>query len=255
MKHMNFNKYMERIGFKGNQSISIRCLSELHRKHVMSIPFEAMDVYFRIPIQLELKAIYDKVVVKNRGGYCYELNYLFYALLSHIGFNCYPVSVRIYNEENLGPDFDHMSIIVEMEDRWLVDVGYGDLFVEPIKLSAGLIQEDLFKNYKIEKVHSGNFLLTESLKNSNTFIKRYMIDMQPRKIDEFLVQNKVKQKDRDSFFVKNRICTIATQDGRKTILNNEYKRTSSNQIEKMYIDDEKQLLRLLKTEFNIELQR
>ena len=254
MKEVDFDTYMERIDSRRSRSISIDYLRELHRRHVLSIPFEALDVYFKKPIHLDIKSIYEKVVNRNRGGYCYELNYLFYALLTHLGFHCYPVSSRIYNEEILGPDFDHMSIVVEMDDVWLVDVGYGDLFLEPLKLFSTSIQEDRFKNYKIEGAAEDLYLLTESFKDNSSFIKKYLIDIKPRKIDEFLEQNIVKQNDKGSYFVKNRICTVATPEGRKTIFNNVYKVSAGDLKKEILIENENQLHAILKREFNIEVE-
>ncbi len=138
----------------------------------MAIPFEALDVRFKNAIDLNLTNIYNKVVLQKRGGYCYELNFLFHSLLAQIGFESSLVSSRIYDNKNYGPEFDHMSIVVRLQELWLVDVGYGDLIIEPLKIAPQVIQEDYFKIYKIEEIDENKYLLTESLKGKANFTKK-----------------------------------------------------------------------------------
>jgi len=140
---LNIDKYIERIGFNGDIEISEECFKELHKCHVMSIPFEAIDVELNRHIELTLGKIYNKVVVKNRGGYCYELNLLFQELLSKVGFESYLISASIFDSEKFGPEYDHMAIIVKLDDYWLGDVGYGDLFIKPIQIISGIQQTDV----------------------------------------------------------------------------------------------------------------
>ncbi len=131
-----WKEYLDRIGVE-REKISIDEISlwELHEKHLLSIPFEDLDIHSNIPIILNINSIFDKVVRGNRGGFCYELNYLFCNLLREIGFEAHFISSRIYSDKGiLGPEFDHMSIVVTLKDKWLLDVGYGDLFIRPVKI-------------------------------------------------------------------------------------------------------------------------
>jgi len=249
---MIITQYLHRIGYQDPASPDLACLQRLHRCHVMTIPFEAMDVQLGREIKLDLDHIYHKVVIQKRGGYCYELNYLFYSLLSSMGFDCWMVSSRIYNNDILGPPFDHMSLVVQLNELWLVDVGYGDLFIEPLRVKYDGIQEDQFKDYKIERIdESEDFILKVTLKGSSSFIKRYTFDLTPRNIEDFAEQNTFKQSSSDSYFVQNTICTLPTSSGRKTILNDVFKvRDGKSAEEKMIIGD-KELKLLLKEEFGV----
>lgn len=219
----------------------------------MSIPFEALNVQLKREIKLELIEIFNKVIIEKRGGYCYELNYLFYSLLNKTGFNSSMVSARIFDNRSYGPEFDHMSIVVRLNEPWLVDVGYGDLFIEPIKIQSKALQEDYFKNYKIEQLTKNKYLLLESLKNKLDFKEKYLFEDKPRKIEDFFDQNIFKQTSPESYFVKNTICTIPTQTGRKTIFNKIYKLRTTNHVEKKEIKKEEELNQLLLNEFNILL--
>lgn len=250
---MNIEEYIDRIGYDGNISCDINCLKSLHRKHVMTIPFEALDVQLKRKIDLNLERIYKKVIIDKRGGYCYELNFLFHSFLTSIGFKSSLISARIFDDGSYGPEFDHMSIVVSLQDLWLVDVGYGDLFIEPIKIYPRIIQNDRFKKYKIENIDNVNFLLLESLKDMTDFQSRYMFDLKSREIGDFEEQNHIKQFSSESYFVKNRICTLATKDGRKTVLNDVFKVKTGDQVHKRIIKGENDFVYLLASEFNIKI--
>jgi len=250
---LNLDKYIERIGYKADLSVSNDCLIDLHRCHVNTIPFEALDVQFKRGISLDICDIYKKVILNNRGGFCYELNHLFYKLLVEIGFNCSMVSSRIYDDGKYGPVFDHMSIVVKLEDEWLVDVGYGDLFIEPLNISSGQVQEDKFKDYKINDSSTGQLVLLESLKGKNKFKEKYSFDLQPRFIAEFDDQCHYKQYSPESYFVKNRVCTLPTDTGRKTIMNDVFKVKEDATVTRSIICDEDDLFRILKKEFDISI--
>ncbi|MEX0272789.1 MAG: arylamine N-acetyltransferase [Flavobacteriaceae bacterium] len=250
---MNVGKYIERIDYHGKLSVDHDCLRHLHRCHVMSVPFENMDIQLHRKIKLDPTSLYDKVVLHNRGGFCYELNYLFYSLLNEIGFNTSMISARIFENDSYGPPFDHMSILVELDTYWLVDVGYGDLFMEPLKIYATGVQKDSLKKYRIEQLNDGTFLLLESLADKQEYLKRYIFELQARTIDEFSNQCEYKQSSPDSYFVQNTICTIPMEHGRKTIFNDLFKIRDNGKVREAKIGGADNLLRILKDEFNITM--
>lgn len=220
---MEIERYLDRIGYEGELSADLKSLKALHRAHVFNVPFEDLDVQFQKPIHLDLPSIYEKVVIRRRGGYCYELNHLFHWLLLEIGYDSMMVSSRIFNGSNPGPEYDHMSLIVSLEESWLVDVGYGDLFIEPLVINPQMIQVDKFKQYKIVDNGSGSFLLNEALIDGDVFEHKYIFDSTARSIDDFAAQNEYKQHHPDSHFVSKMICTLPTEDGRKSIIDTQFK--------------------------------
>ncbi len=91
-----------------------------------------------MPIHLDIPLLYDKIVMRRRGGFCYELNGLFCELLTAMGFQVQMLSARVRRDDGgFGPEFDHMLLKVELEEPWLVDVGFGDSFVDPIVFHDG----------------------------------------------------------------------------------------------------------------------
>lgn len=250
---MKLEEYLNRIKYGGYIKNNRETLKELHKCHVLSVPFEDLDIHLNRPINLDLESIYEKVILKNRGGFCYELNFLFYSFLKEIGFDCDFISSRIYDENGkLGPDFDHMSIIVKLSNKWLLDVGYGDLFIEPIKIIDGFSKKDWFKIYRIDKVNKSRYLLSES-RNGKEFKKRYEFDETPRRIEEFYDQCEFKQTSEESYFVRNRICTIPTERGRTTLLNNLQIKRIDESREEFEIKTEAVFHQILKEEFGIKI--
>ncbi len=94
---MNINKYLERLHYKGNIIPDLTTLKALHQSHLYTIPFENLDIHFSRKIRLESSALQKKIIDSGRGGYCYELNGMFYLLLKKLGFNAKMISARVSN--------------------------------------------------------------------------------------------------------------------------------------------------------------
>ena len=220
---------------------------------MLAVPFEDLDVHLGREIALDLPRIYAKVVRDRRGGFCYELNALFHWLLTEIGFAAELVSARIYGEGTYGPPFDHMSIVVRVGGGWLADVGYGDLFLEPLRLDSAVVQTDRFKDYRVERTPAGAFALRESLRDADVFVDRYVVDPRSRSLGDFAVQCAEKQTSPRSYFVRNLVCTLPTPSGRKTLMNTTFKTRTDGRVVQTEIADETHLATLLRDEFDIRV--
>ncbi|WP_312554574.1 arylamine N-acetyltransferase family protein [Empedobacter brevis] len=133
---MNIDQYLKRINFLTSPKVDLKTLIELQHFHLKTVPFENLDIHFNNPIVLNIEHIYDKVINKNRGGFCYELNGLFYYLLHQIGFKVKMISAQVHIKDGVYSDeFDHMGIIVDIEGvSYLVDVGFGKFSLSPLKI-------------------------------------------------------------------------------------------------------------------------
>src|SRR5271169_327828 len=130
---MDVQAYLQRIEYDGPRRPSAACLRALHRQHLFTVPFENLDIPLGNPIVLDLAHLFDKIVVRRRGGFCYELNGLFGELLTAMGFKVQMLAARVHRDDGpFGPEFDHMLLKVELEEPWLADVGFGESFVNPI---------------------------------------------------------------------------------------------------------------------------
>ena len=119
-------RYLERIGYTGNRTPSLENLTRLLRCHLETVPFETLD-FWHDPKQLSLQIpdLYDKVVSRRRGGVCCELNTIFCWLLQELGYDVYPVLVRILMRPGDNP-ISHECLIVRVDGKaYYCDVGFG----------------------------------------------------------------------------------------------------------------------------------
>lgn len=122
----DISAYLSRIGYVGEIKNDSATLSKLMQAHLGSIPFENLEVYFdkREP-NLTTVALFEKIVLNRRGGYCFELNGLFSRLLSSLGFSVSLFFARVVKGDFLSPP-SHEVLCVETEGkRYFCDVGFG----------------------------------------------------------------------------------------------------------------------------------
>jgi N-hydroxyarylamine O-acetyltransferase len=180
------------------------------------------------------------------------LNLLFNWLLTELGFSSRIVAARIFNDNGtLGPKFDHMSVYVKTEKEFLVDVGYGDLFVTPIEIKSGL-QYDGRNYFRIGKWSEQEYFVSMS-PNGVDYSKRYTFSLEKVKAEDFDIICIDKQTNPDSYFVKNLICTKQTSTGRVTIFNDKLIEKNNDSRTETLIQTHDNLLVFLKHKFGIVL--
>src|SRR2546422_2750536 len=151
---MNIDAYLKRINYRGSLAPTAQTLQQLQVAHLLTVPFENLSIHSAEPIILDDDALFEKIVVRRRGGFCYELNGLFAALLRELGFKVTMLSAEVANASGtFGPDFDHMTLSVAVDDDelvepWLADVGFCDSFREPLLLDSRREQAQGGRAYK-----------------------------------------------------------------------------------------------------------
>jgi len=130
--------YLARINYSGSTVPTCETLRSLHHAHLLTVPFENLDIGLGRPIVLDEDALVRKIVERRRGGFCYELNGAFAALLQAMGFRVSLLSARVSREAGgESPEFDHLTLRVDLKHPWLADVGFGELFLEPLRIEDG----------------------------------------------------------------------------------------------------------------------
>lgn len=256
MNSTKVGRYLLRINFRKPLKANLNTLKSLHRQHLLHVPFENLDVHFRRPFDLAPANVYDKVVNRKRGGFCYEVNSLFNDLLRSAGFKTKIISGRVITDAGQqGPEYDHMAIIVSLDDKeFIADVGFGDLFIEPIEVNSG-VQFD-GRNYF--KIVAGNDLQKDEnecaiyMSPDNVhFHKKYTFTLAETPVNLFEAPCREKQVSPDSHFVKNTICTQLTEEGRITVYNEKFTETVGDQKMQSLISNDVQLKEILKKRFGI----
>lgn len=203
-------------------------------------------------IILDVQKIYDKVICKKRGGFCHELNGLFYHLLLQLGFSTHLIAVRMYNEDGtLGKEFEHMAMLVYIGDKvYLADVGNGKSFLQPKLLQPGLPQIDYNLYFKLDKNIDGEYLLTMS-EDGVSYTNRYFFMPKQRRFVEFVGRCRWQQTSPDSLFVKKKMITQATPDGRITLTDKKFTLTKLGKTEEQAILNEDEFKVKLMQHFGI----
>ena len=250
---MQVQTYLNRIGINKIKTPSQEFLTELQNRHLLSIPFEDLDIPEK-RIELDLNKIYQKIIPTKRGGFCYELNGLFHWLLSSLGFKVDMLSARVFNSQKneFGPEFDHMTLLVQfpkIDKHYLADVGFGDSFRTPIEIYGGEVN-DISGHFRIKR---GNNVSVLQVENENGWIPQYSFSLLPRTFSDFKEMCDFQQDSPASHFRIKKVCTIATETGRITLSDNTLTITEGNAKNKITFETKEEFTIHLKNKFDIEL--
>lgn len=207
--------YLERIGAARPARPDAAALRELQLRHLMTVPFENLAIHHGEDIVLEDERLIEKVVTDRRGGFCYELNGAFAALLSALGFRVTLLQARIFGDGGrLGIPYDHMALRVETDDDtgpWLADVGFGDHAVQPLALEGRTEQEDPIGVFRFRPAPHGDLDL---LRGGSP---QFRLDLRPRALADFRAGCWYHRTSPDSYFRRSLVCSRRTGTGRVTL--------------------------------------
>ncbi len=252
---MDTKAYLKRIGYRRPTRPNVNVLHRLHRRHLLSVPFENLDIHLGRPIILSENAFYDKIIKHYRGGFCYELNGLFAGLLEELGFKVSMLSARVARKNGgFSPEYDHMTLLVQLEEPWLADVGFGDSFTEPKLLDLSDPQADSGKDYRVSR-KDGWMLLSRRTKGERLWEPQYKFRLTPRRLEDFVPRCHWQQTSPRSHFRKGRVCTRLTPNGRLTLTDTKFIVTRGNEKVERPLRTPEEFNALLRQRFGIELSR
>jgi N-hydroxyarylamine O-acetyltransferase len=248
---MNTDAYLTRIGLKDSDlATDARSLRVLQRSHLLAVPFENLDIHWKRPIIVDAAKFYDKIVDEKRGGFCYELNGAFNQLLISLGFETRLVSARVFNGTDHGPEFDHAAIIVTIgEDEYLADVGFGDFAADPLGFVLDEEQRDAAGVFVIRRFDDEYIEVAKQ--DGDKWKSEYIFRDISRDLSEFAEMCDFQQYSPDSHFTKGKICSIMTENGRKTLTDKAFIVTSDGERTEVPVGSEEEFERILNQEFGI----
>jgi N-hydroxyarylamine O-acetyltransferase len=249
---MNIEAYLERINYHGPLTPAAETLRDLQVAHLLNVPFENLSIHSGVPIVLNDDALYTKIVEKRRGGFCYEVNGLFAALLRALGFDVAMLSAEVANAEGkFGPEFDHMTLMVTLEQRWLADVGFGDSFVEPLLLDER--GEQAQSNSIFQIVETGAHLLLRRRAAGEDWKPAYRFTLQPHEYADYDEMCRYHQTSPESHFTRGPLCSLATRDGRVTLSGMRLITSVSGQRDEQLLETQEDCDRVLREQFGVEV--
>lgn len=212
--------YLQRIGYEGPIAPVPAVLRALHRAHLLAVPFENLDIHLGRPIVLSVDRFFEKVVRDRRGGFCYELNGLFAALLRELGYSVAFLSARVVGPDgSISPPFDHLTLSVECPgnpQRWLCDVGFGEGFLQPLPLLAGTERAEENGRYRLD-ADGEEYVLCRGQGSAEPLTAAYRFTTDPHELAAFTDMCEYQQTSPESHFTQQRVCSLATPDGRVTL--------------------------------------
>ena len=210
--------YFDRIGYSGPQQATSETLHALHRLHPQVIPFENLDTLLGRTPRLDLESVFAKLVSARRGGYCYEHNLLFRAVLDTLGFETTGLAARVLWNDPAGMmPRTHMMLLVETPDNtWLADVGFGSMTLSaPLLFDTGREQATPHEPFRLDLIERGDFLL--QVKLGDTWRPIYRFDLEPQFPADYAMANHYVSTYPESIFVDHLIVARVMPGQRQTL--------------------------------------
>jgi N-hydroxyarylamine O-acetyltransferase len=255
MPALDLDPYFARIGYSGPSVANLSTLQELHALHPVAIVFENLDVLLKRPIQLDVETLVRKLIHRGRGGYCYEQNTLFPAVLQAIGFSVSSIGARVqwrYPEGSVTPRA-HMVLRIRLPDSdYIADVGFGLMtLTAPLRLQAGIEQPTPHGLYRLIPV--GDEMRLEA-KTSEGWAAVYQVSLQEHAPADWEVQNWFTSTNPNSRFTKELMVARPAEKRRYGLLNNILSTYHlDGTTERQMIETLEALETILRNEFNVDV--
>lgn len=254
---MDLERYLQRVGYNGSLEPTLDTLHRLTAAQAQSIPFENIDVLLGRPIRLEPDALYRKLVLDHRGGYCFEQNGLLMEVLWRLGFQVRPLSARV----RLGtPDRQvvvarsHLVLEVQVDDRcWITDVGVGSASLTcALRLVA---DQEQSTPHDVRRLQYQGDRWYHQVRRSGAWVDVYEFTGEAMPWIDRVMANWYTSTHPDSSFRRELKVAIARADGgRETLHNHELvRRERDGSAHVSDISDPDRLLDVLRERFGIDL--
>ena len=250
---LDLDAYLERIKYQGTINVSCQTLQNLHTSHTFNIPFENLDIHLGKPILLEPEALFDKIVRRERGGYCHELNGLFALMLKQIGFSVeYHMARVMYGAKSLRPRTHQMLLVTIDQQQWIADVGFGGHgLIAPLRLESGMVEQQFSEQFQLIKDERYGFVLQS--RNQEEWQNLYAFTLETYLPIDYIPANYMASTAPDSLFTQRKICTIPTPQGRIFLVDRKLKITSNGKIQETEAKTNDEYLDLLSKYFGIKI--
>ena len=250
---MRLQDYFSRTGYTGPVAPTLHVLTAMLRTHVLSVPFEALDVQLGRPVTIDPEAAYDKIVSGKRGGWCYEQNGLFGWALTEVGFEVVRVAAAVHRAERGSISAaNHLCLLVQTEDTdatWLADVGFGGSMIAPIALKSAEYEQAPFR-LGLRRTDDGHWQFWEDIGNGE-----FSFDFRAEAADESALAEKCEylQTSPDSGFVQRLVAQIRMPDAHKSLRGKLLTHASTTGLISRVLESPQELVAVLRDTFSLDI--
>lgn len=242
-------RYLSRVGYVGPREPTLATLAAVHRAHLMSIPYENLDIHLGRPVTVDPAAMFTKLVDARRGGWCFEMNGTLGQVLTTMGFDVRYVSGAVHRatrgDAAIG---NHLVLIVTLDRPWIVDVGFGDGFIEPLPLEPGTYRRG-FLEYRVNR--NGSWWRVDNHEYGGA--DGFDFTLEPRTLDTFAAQCHTLQTSPESPFVQATVCERFEPQGIVMLRGAVLREITAAGVALHTIDDADDYVRILRDRFDLDL--
>lgn len=248
---MDVAAYLSRLGYDGPTAPNIANLRAMHRAHFYSVPFENLDISMGRTIEVDEAVNFEKVVRRRRGGFCLELTGLFARALRELGYQVDVLGGRVFQPDgNLSEPLSHMTLLVHLEEPWIVDVGFGGRVAQPLRLVEPAAQVAEGRRHTVAN-DGDHWFVTVGEPGGERGC--YTFTLKPREFDEFHEVCTWLQTSSESRFTSGPIVSLATERGRKTLAGDKLILTDGGQRSELNVASQAHRAAVLLEHFGISL--
>ena len=250
----DISAYLARIGLSAAPSADLDGLNALIWAHQTHVPFEDLNTScLNRPVSLEIPALYDKVILRRRGGYCYELNALFTRLLLDLGFDARSVFCRVVRGRDFLPPCAHRAVVVALGERlYFCDVGFGGpMPAGALEIADGIGRDVRGEYFRIDRFDA--YWWTVS-RNTSAGVREAVLQFNtfPQTPQEFIAANMKSAQDPESIFVKHILVNLRTAGGALSVTDDAFTVHENGAARTERIPDGAALRRILRERFGID---
>lgn len=220
MNSIQLQHYFNRIKIEFPAEINLQTLALIQEQHARSIPFENLNPLLDLPVLLDIDTLYNKMLIEKRGGYCYEQNVLFLAVLKALGYKARGLMGRVNEKQKGFLRRTHMLVLIEIDERFYIsDVGFGsDAACVPLLLEADIEQKTPAGNYRFLTDEKCGYILQDDF--NGKWRSLYCFDLVEQQHEDFEVGNWYTSTHPSVHFRTDLLVSIKADDRRYTLVNN-----------------------------------
>jgi len=249
---LDLDAYLRRIDYRGGLAPTRGTLEALHLAHATHIPFENLDILRGLPIRLDLASLQAKLVGARRGGYCFEQNQLFAAVLENLGFVVTRLAARVrYRTTDVLPR-THMLLLVDIDgQRCVADVGFGASgFLAPVPFGEG--EESRQSAWRYRAVDDAGVWVMQS-SNDADWEDLYAFTLEPQLPVDYEIANYYTSTHPASRFVRTLTAQRLTPEARYTLRGREYIEERGATVTRRTLSDDDEVRALLAGTFGLSV--